>query len=103
MNSKHLVALSLVLVSSAAIAQSTLETVEVRAESEDTLSIACDKPAKPKLADVERVLDISDSTQTARLRSKLMGAAAEACQAGAPRIQVTRDAGGKSLTWKAVL
>lgn len=101
MNAKQLVALALVLASSTAIAQRTLATVEVRAQSEKTLSIACDNPSKPKLREVERVLAISDSTQTASLRNKLMGAAAEACMAGSPRIVVTRDVGGESLTWKA--
>lgn len=101
MNTTQLVALSLALASSAVIAQSTLDTVEVRAESEDTLSIACDKPSKPKLQEVERILEISDSSQTASLRNKLMDAAAEACRAGVPRIQVTRDIKGKWLTWKA--
>lgn len=103
MSTKQMVALSLALVSSAAIAQSTFDAVEVRAQSEDELSIACNSPSMPRLQEVERVLAISDSTQTATLRNKLMGAAAEACKAGVSRIMVTRDVRGKSLTWDSAV
>ena len=101
MSTKLLVALSLALASSAASAQEALTTVEVRAESERSLMIACDSPSKPSLKDVEHVLAISDPSAAPALRTKLMGAAAEACAAGEARIQVTRG-GSNSLTWKAM-
>lgn len=100
MKTKPLAALSLMLAVSAALAQETLASVEVRADSEGSLVVACDKPSKPSLKEVERVLGIS--SQTANFRNKLMGAAAEACKAGEPRIQVMHDVDGKSLKWKAV-
>ena len=96
-----LVVLSMVLASSAADAQQSFTTVEVRAESERSLMIACDKPSKPSLKEVEHVLAISDPSVAPALRTKLMGAAAEACAVGEPRIQVVRG-GGDSLTWKAM-
>lgn len=102
MATRLVVAMSLALVAGAVCAQATLPTVEVRAETEETLSIACQDPAPPSLKDVERVLAISDPAQTAGLRKKLMGAAREACDAGEPRIQVMRGGNGKGLTWKAV-
>ena len=101
MSTRLLVALSLALASSAASAQEALTTVEVRAESERSLMIACDSPSKPSLKEVEHVLAISDPSAAPALRTKLMGAAAEACAAGEPRIQVMRG-GSNSLTWKAM-
>ena len=100
MKTKLLAVLSLVLAGSAALAQQTLATVEVRAQSEGSVIIACDNPGKPSLKEVERVLGIS--SQTANFRNKLMEAAAEACKAGEPRIQVMHDVDGKSLKWKAM-
>jgi hypothetical protein len=100
MSRKLLVALSLVLASSAALAQQNLATVEVRGESETSMVIACNNPSKPDMKDVERVLQITDSRQTRGLTKKLMGAAAEGCKAGEPRILVTRS--GTSLKWQAV-
>ena len=99
MGPKQLVALPFVLASSVALAQQALPTVEVRADSERSMVIACSNP-KPEMKDVERVLQITDSKQTPSLRKQLMAAAVEGCKAGIPRIQVTRT--GNSLKWKAV-
>ena len=101
MATRQLVALSLTLASSAALAQKTITTVEVRAETAESLTVSCDHPAQPGLKDVERVLVINDPSQTAALRTKLMSAAADACKAGVAKIKVERGANGKSLTWKA--
>ena len=101
MSTKLLVALSLALASNAAAAQQALTTVEVRAETDRSLMIACDSPSKPSLKEVEQVLAINDPSEAPAMRTKLMGAAAEACAAGAARIQVTRG-GSNSLTWKAM-
>jgi hypothetical protein len=100
MNRKLLVALSLVLSSSAVLAQETLATVEVRADSERSMVIPCNNPGKPDMKDVERVLQITDSKQTRGLSKQLMAAAAEGCKAGEPRILVTRS--GTSLKWEAM-
>ena len=100
MGPKQLVALSLVLASSAALAQQALPTVEVRADSERAMFIACSNPLKPETKEVERVLQITDSKQTPGLRKQLMAAAAEGCKAGIPRILVKRT--GTSLKWEAM-
>ena len=100
MKTRPLIVFFLLFASGAALAQATLATVEVRAKSGQSLTIACDNPSKPSLKDVERVLGIS--SQTANFRNKLMSAAAEACKAGSPRIQVMHDVDGKSLKWKAL-
>ena len=100
MSRKLLVALGLVLASSAVLAQQNLATVEVRGDSERSMVIACNNPGKPDMKDVERVLQITDSKQTRSLSKQLMGAAAEGCKAGEPRIMVTRS--GTSLKWEAV-
>ncbi|KFN43954.1 hypothetical protein [Arenimonas oryziterrae] len=101
MNLKHLVAISVVLVSAAATAKQEFPTVEVRAETENSLTIACNNPSQPTPDDVARILIVNDATQINGLRSKLMAAAAEACAAGEENIVVTRGANGKSLSWKA--
>lgn len=102
MSMKMTVAVSLLFVGGAASAQSSLPTVEVSAESEETLTIACREPAPPSLKEVERVLEIGDPALTVPLRKELMGAAAEACAAGEPRIQVVRGASSRELSWKAL-
>ncbi|TWI05909.1 hypothetical protein IP90_00171 [Luteimonas cucumeris] len=94
------VALPLLLASTAVIAQQALPAVEVRAETEESLTVDCLDPREPSLKDVERVLAINDPTQTVGLRSKLMTAAAEACAASAARIKVARTGSGKALTWE---
>jgi hypothetical protein len=100
MGFKQLVALPFLLASSAALAQQSLPTVEVRVDSERSMVIACSNPHKPEAKDVERVLQITDPKQTPGLRKQLMEAAAEGCKAGIPRIQVTRT--GTALKWKAM-
>jgi hypothetical protein len=100
MGTKQLVALTLVLASGAALAQQSLPTVEVRADSERSMVIACSNPSKPEMKDVERVLQITDSKQTPSLRKQLMAAAAAGCKAGLPKIQVTRT--GNALKWEAM-
>ena len=103
MSPKLLVALPLLLASSAALAQQDLPTVEVRVDSENSersMVIACSNPLKPEMKDVERVLEITDSKQTPGLRKQLMAAAAEGCKAGIPRILVSRT--GNSLKWEAM-
>ena len=99
MSRKLLVVLSMVLTSSAVLAQENLPTVEVRADSGRSMVIACKNPSKPDMKDVERVLQITDSKQTRSLSKQLMAAAAEGCKAGEPRILVTRS--GTSLKWEA--
>ena len=100
MSRKLLVALSLVLSSSAVLAQQTLATVEVRADSERSMVIACNNPGKLDTKDVERVLQITDSKQTRGLSKQLAAAAAQGCRAGEPRILVTRS--GTTLKWEAM-
>ena len=95
-----LAVLSMMLAGSAAVAQQSLTTVEVRADSEMPLTIACATPSSPPIQEVDRVLGITDKSQSYLLRRKLMAAAAEACEAGEPKIQITRGPDGQSLAWK---
>ena len=102
MKTNPLVALSMMLAGNAALAQQSLTTVEVRADSEMSLEIACDTPSKPPIQEVDRILGITDDSPSYLLRRKLMAAAAEACKAGDAKIQVTRGTDGQSLAWKPI-
>ena len=94
-----LAAISMML-GGAAVAQQSLTTVEVRADAEMPLTIACAAPSSPPIQEVDRVLGITDKSQSYLLRRKLMAAAAEACAAGEPKIEITRGPDGQSLAWK---
>jgi len=101
-NVKFVAAVSLVVaaVGSAAAQESSLQTIEVRAEDQDTtIVIACTNPETPSLKEVERVLSIVEVGETPGLRTKLMEAAAEACAAKTPSILVTKTAAG-NVVWK---
>ena len=100
MKTNAIVALSMMLAGSAALAQQSLTTVEVRAGSEMSLEIACDTHSKPPVRDVDRVLGITDDSESYLLRRKLMAAVAEACKAAEAKIQVSRGSDGQSLAWK---
>ena len=102
MKSQPLVALAMMMAGSAALAQESLATVEVRADSEMSLQIACATPDKPPIEDVDRVLGVTDKSESHLMRRKLMAAVAEACKAGEPRIQVSRGTDGQSLAWEPV-
>ena len=91
-----------VLACGAASAQQRLGEVKVRAETRESMLVPCANPASVPAKEVERVLAIKDPSQTPALRTKLISAAGEACQAGVPSILVSRGSGGKSLTWKAL-
>jgi hypothetical protein len=94
------VSLAVVAVGSAAAQDSSLQTIEVRAQDVDTaIVIACANPETPSLQEVERVLSITEVGQANGLRNKLMEAAAEACAAQTPAILVSRNASG-GVTWK---
>jgi hypothetical protein len=94
------VSLAAVAVGTAIAQDSSLQTIEVRAEGDDTsMVIACSNPETPSLQEVERVLAITETGQANGLRTKLMEAAAEACAAKEPAILVSRNAAG-SVTWK---
>jgi|SRR5688572_23126635 len=97
-----LVALSLLTLAAAGTATAQdLATVEVQAADDATRSIvlSCQQENNPSLQDVDRVLMIQDPTQSAKLRTKLLAAAAEACAQNQPRILVQRGQNG-GLTWK---
>lgn len=95
------VALSLaVLFASGNTLAQELSAIEVQAEEgQRTMTISCNDPAEPSLKEVEQVLAVSDPAQANGLRTKLMGAAAEACAKQVPKIVVSRTASG-TLTWK---
>ena len=99
MRTQLLVALSALLLSSAAAAQTSLSTIEVRAGANESMTVSCAKPDTVAAEDVNRVLSIDDPRATAGLRKKLISAVSEACKAGVPHIRVTRGP-HNSLTWK---
>jgi len=84
----------------AASAQQRLTSVEVRADTRESVDVACADPSAVSDQDVERVLAVTDPSKAKGLRKKFVAAAAEACKAGVPKIMVSRSASGGSLTWK---
>ena len=94
------VSLAVAGVGSAAAQDSSLQTIEVRAQDVDTtIVIACSNPEQPSLQEVSRVLSITEVGEANGLRTKLMEAAAEACAAKTPAILVSRNAAG-GVVWK---
>ena len=91
--------LSAVLACGAAFAQQRLTTVEVRADSRESVEVSCASPSI-SMDDVGRVLAVKDPARTSALRKKMISAASEACKAGIPRILVSRGVNAGSLTWK---
>ena len=102
MNRKSLVFVTLLLASGAALAKpaQNIETIEVRPLDREQMVFACANPAKPATADVERLLGITDHSQTNGLDNQLMGAVGEACDAGISNIVVMRATGGRDLAWR---
>ena len=84
----------------AASAQERLTTVEVRADTRESVDVACANPSAVSNKDVERVLALTDPSKANGMRKKFVAAATEACKAGIPKILVSRSATGGSLTWK---
>lgn len=101
MKSKSLVALTVLLLSGTAFAKpQEIAAVQVRPQAHQALDFDCASSARPSAADVERLLSINDRSQTAGLRTQLMGAVGEACVAGVANIVVQRAASGESVTWR---
>jgi hypothetical protein len=101
MNRKSLVFVTLLLSCGAAMAKDqNIASVEVRPATQARAEIACAGATKPAPAQVERLLNITDRAQTNELGNRLMGAVAEACNAGVADILVQRAASGHSLTWR---
>ena len=84
----------------AASAQQRLTTVEVRADTRESVDVSCASPGSVSNNDIERVLAVTDPSKVNGLRKKFVAAAMEACKAGIPKILVSRSATGGSLTWK---
>jgi hypothetical protein len=100
MNIKPLVALSLLLSCGSALAgEQSIHSIEVRPQARATLDFACANPQAASPAEVERILQVNDRSQTNELGHKLLGAVGEACNAGVAYITVTRAASGHSVTW----
>jgi hypothetical protein len=86
------------LIGGAASAQTNLPSVEVRAETRETVSVSCKDPASVKSRDVERVLSIDDAALSHRLREQFIAAVTGACKGGIPHILVTLSGG--ELKWE---
>lgn len=100
MRTQTIVLFTALLACGAASAQRRLTTVEVRADTRESIDVACANPGAVSSKDVERVLSVSDPSKAAGLRKKFVAAATAACEAGIPKIVVSRNAEGNSLTWK---
>jgi hypothetical protein len=101
MKCKSLVALSvLLLVAGPALADQKIGSVQVRPETTPRLAFECARPQAATPADVEKLLDISDHSQTHQLSERLMGVVESACRAGADNIVVQRGSNYGSLTWR---
>ena len=81
-----------------ASAQTNLPTVEVRADTRETVSVSCANPDSVKSRDVERVLSIDDAALSHRLRQQFVSAVTDACKAGIPHVLVTVSGG--ELKWQ---
>ena len=93
------VALASLLIWGVASAQTDLPTVEVRANTAESVMVSCADPKSVTAQDIERVLSIDESSMTRRLRSKFISAVTDACKAGIPHIQVMSNANGE-LKWQ---
>lgn len=86
------------LICGLASAQTNLPTVEVRADTRESVMVSCANPASVKARDVERVLSLDAASMSRRLRNQFITAVTDACKAGIPHILVTQSAG--ELKWK---
>lgn len=100
MRTQLCVGMTSLLICGLAAAQSNLPSVEVRADSRESVEVSCANPASVKAQDVERVLSMQAASLTHGMRKKFISAATDACKAGIPRILVTKDAG--ELKWKQI-
>lgn len=84
---------------SAAASEQNFPSVQVTAKASFALEFSCDNISAPSPADVTEILNITDPAQVGALRTKLVGAVSEACNAGARHIVVQRGINGGSVTW----
>ena len=103
MKRKSLILVALLLSSGSAFAQSTLDTIVVRPAEGGDMTFACGDMYEPSAADVESLLQVADRSQVPKLSHMLMGAVAEACNAGIPTIVVERSKSGNGLSWHPVV
>lgn len=99
MRTQDLVGMASLLIWGVASAQTNLPTVEVRANTAESVMVSCADPKSVTAKDIERVLSIDDSGMTRSLRTKFISAVTDACKAGIPHIQVMSKANGE-LKWK---
>ena len=102
MKCKSLVAMSVLLLAAAgpALATQKIGYVQVRPETQTRLAFECANPESASPADVEKLLSISDHSQTHQMSGRLMTVVGHACRAGADNIVVQRGANYGSLTWR---
>lgn len=98
MRAQLLTGMTSLLIWGVASAQTNLPTVEVRAQTLETVSVSCANPASVESKDVERVLSIDDTALSHHLREQFVSAVTAACKAGIPHVQMTLSGG--QLQWK---
>jgi hypothetical protein len=82
-----------------ALAAQQIAPVQVTGSPEFQLVFDCANPARPSRADVVRLFEVNDTSNTHHLRTQLLIAVGEACVAGIPAIAVTRTVSGERVAW----
>jgi hypothetical protein len=100
MKCKFLVAMFFVAGCAPALAAQQIAPVQVMGSPDFALSFDCAHPARPSRADVVKILDVRDTSNTHRLGTGILGAVGEACVAGVPAIAVHRTRAGERVVWE---
>jgi hypothetical protein len=80
-------------------AAAAVQPIEVSRES---LTIACARPALPRMTDVGRVLGIDNASAIYQARNHLMTQVRQACKRGDATLMARRDNAGRGLTLVAM-
>jgi hypothetical protein len=105
MKTKTLVLTALLVASGSAMAQTQLQTIEVRPEAGaagGVMHFDCNALNKPTQEETQGLLAINDATQVRQMRMALMQAVQDACTNGTPTLVIERGQNGRSLQVHAV-
>jgi len=105
MKTKSLVLTVLLVASGSAMAQTQLQTIQVRPEPGATggvMNFDCANLQKPTQEQTQGLLSIQDETQVRQMRMALMQAVQDACTNGTPTLVIERGQNGRSLQVHAV-
>jgi hypothetical protein len=100
MKTKTLLLTALLVASGSAMAQTQLQTIQVRPMAGATggiMDFDCNNLVKPTQEQTQSLLAIHDSTQVRQMRMSLMEAVQDACANGTPTLIIERGQNGRSL------